>query len=75
VKSRGKYIPFKEPLASKNLKEIDVKCEKFDERVHQISRMLSIYNTYLQKINIECSGRCSECKLEIFALFFENLYF
>ncbi|XP_066342816.1 F-box/FBD/LRR-repeat protein At5g22700-like [Miscanthus floridulus] len=61
VKPRGKYVPSKEPFASKKLRVIEVKCEKFDVRVHQISRILSIYNTYLEKVTIECSERCSEC--------------
>lgn len=66
VKPRRKYVPLKEPFASKKLRVIEVKCEKFDVRVHHISRMLSIYNAYLEKVTIECSGRCSECKLAIF---------
>jgi hypothetical protein len=65
VKPRGKYVPSKEPFASKKLRVIEIKCEKFDVRVHQISRILSIYNTYLEKVTIECSERCSECKLAI----------
>ena len=44
VEPRGFYIPSKTPFASNKLKVVEIKCKEFDERVHQISRMLSIYN-------------------------------
>ncbi|KAL6868174.1 hypothetical protein ACP4OV_015019 [Aristida adscensionis] len=59
VKPRGSYIPLEVPLASRELKVVEVKCEEFDDRVHQISRMLSIYNPYIEQINIQWSARRS----------------
>ncbi|TVU26309.1 hypothetical protein EJB05_28848, partial [Eragrostis curvula] len=64
------YIPSQDPSASKNLKVIEIKCEKFDERVHQVSRMLSIYNMYLEGINIQLSSKCSECEFPMVTLLF-----
>ncbi|TVU26310.1 hypothetical protein EJB05_28849, partial [Eragrostis curvula] len=54
------YVPSDEPFASKNLKVIEIKCQQFDERVHQISKILSTYNIYLEQINIQWSSKCSE---------------
>ncbi|KAL6658253.1 hypothetical protein ACP70R_003839 [Stipagrostis hirtigluma subsp. patula] len=59
VEPRGFYIPTIEPLASRKLKVVEVKCEEFDERVHQISRLLSIFNTYIEEINIKWSAKRS----------------
>jgi hypothetical protein len=63
VEPRGFYTPSEEPFASSKLKIVEIKCREFDDRVHQISRMLSICNTYIEQINIQWSARRSECKL------------
>ncbi|RLM58828.1 F-box family-5 [Panicum miliaceum] len=52
VEPRGFYTPSEEPFACSKLKIVEIKCREFDDRVHQISRMLSIFNTYIEQINI-----------------------
>lgn len=62
---KGRYNPSRQPFASKKLKVVEVKCEEFDNRVHKFFRILSTYGIYLEKINFQWSGKCSECKLAI----------
>ncbi|CAL4985275.1 unnamed protein product [Urochloa decumbens] len=61
VEPRGFYIPSKKPFASNKLKVVEIKCREFDERVHQISRLLSIYNACIEQINIQWFARSSQC--------------
>ncbi|CAN6374628.1 unnamed protein product [Urochloa humidicola] len=61
VEPRGFYIPSEKPFTSNKLKVVELKCKEFDERVHQISRMLSIYNEYIEQINIQWLAKSSQC--------------
>lgn len=59
----GSYNLTEQAFASKQLKVVEVKCEKFDGRVHKILMILSTYGIYIEHINIQRSMRSSEGKL------------
>ncbi|KAL5204994.1 hypothetical protein ABZP36_009865 [Zizania latifolia] len=60
MKMEGSYNPTENPFASKQLKVVEVKCEKFDQRVYQIIMILSTYGINIEQIYIQRCLRYSE---------------
>lgn len=60
MEMEGSYNLTEQAFASKQLKVVEVKCEKFDGRVHKILMILSTYGIYIEHINIQRSMRSSE---------------
>uniref|UniRef100_A0A0E0MDL2 F-box domain-containing protein n=1 Tax=Oryza punctata TaxID=4537 RepID=A0A0E0MDL2_ORYPU len=60
MENEGSYDLTENPLASKQLKVVDVKCEKFDPRVHKIIMIFSTYGINIEQIYIQRSVIHSE---------------
>lgn len=65
VGRKKRYNPSKHPLASKKLKCVEIKCERFGERVQKIFRILSSHCVFIERINVQKTERGSECKFSI----------
>uniref|UniRef100_A0A0E0BGD7 F-box domain-containing protein n=1 Tax=Oryza glumipatula TaxID=40148 RepID=A0A0E0BGD7_9ORYZ len=60
MENEGSYDPTENPFASKQLKVVEVKCEKFDLRVHKIIMIFSTYGVNIEQIYIQRSVIHSE---------------
>ncbi|KAF0894653.1 hypothetical protein E2562_001946, partial [Oryza meyeriana var. granulata] len=60
MEMEGSYNPTENPFASKQLKVVEVECEKFDPRVHKIIMILSTYGLNIEQIYIQRSVRNSK---------------
>nr|ABA91960.1 F-box domain containing protein, expressed [Oryza sativa Japonica Group] len=60
MENEGSYDPTENPFASKQLKVVEVKFEKFDLRVHKIIMIFSTYGVNIEQIYIQRSVVHSE---------------
>ncbi|XP_015697808.1 MEIOTIC F-BOX protein MOF-like [Oryza brachyantha] len=60
MEKEGGYNPTENPFASEQLKVVEVKCEKFDLRVHKIIMIFSTYSLNIEQIYVQRSVRHSE---------------
>ncbi|CAL4887430.1 unnamed protein product [Urochloa decumbens] len=59
VKTDGRYNTLELPFASHYLKQVEIKCEEVDGRVHKILSSLSTYGIPLNQIKIRQTNRSS----------------